>query len=384
MRKIFLLLLMVESSIVSFSQDIDSLTLSHLRVNFTVPDMPAFKTLGTDPSNLLKPSTPQALAVSLSTFVQNTELIVPDGFAIEISPALLLNSNKTLQHLSTYAKKAVLNSFRISLGTSTDTTLSASGRNIALGFRISLINKGDFATDTDEHAKISAALKDFRQHVREVSMVEFAALKNLDTSKPDWDTVVAVNGVFKKEFDDYLANEEEASQRLFMKKLRELKTTYKKEQWNAKKLDVALALLYSSPDSLVKNIRFNRVDFWLSGALCTGRYSQFMYGLNARTFRDLKDGSIATRDKSYFNISIPARYLIGTNRLKGFGEVQYSYDNLEESSRFLVNLGSEINVVDGLWINLYGGLDYDSTAGDSRFVTNFNIKLTMPERFSFF
>src|SRR6187455_1012027 len=102
MRKVFLLLTMAASSIVSFSQDIDSLTLSHLRVNFTVPDMPAFKTLGTDPSNLLKPSTPQALAVSLSTFVQNTELIVPDGFAIEISPALLLNSNKTLEHLSAY------------------------------------------------------------------------------------------------------------------------------------------------------------------------------------------------------------------------------------------------------------------------------------------
>jgi hypothetical protein len=375
---------MAVSSIVTFGQDIDSLTLSHLRVNFTVPDMPAFKTLGTDPSDLLKPSTPQALAVSLSTFVQDTELIVPDAFAIEVSPSLLLNSNRTLHHLSAYADKAVLNSFRISLGTSTGTVLSESGRNIALGFRISLINEGDFSTDKAQHKKITDALKDFREHVREVSMVEFAALKDIDTSAPDWDTVVAVNGVFKEEFDEYLADENESSQRLFMQKLRELKTAYKKEQWNAKKLDVAIALLYSSPDSLVENIRFNRADLWLSGALPTGPYSQFMYGLNARTFRDLKDGSEATRDKSYFNISIPARYLIGTNRLKGFAELQYSYDNLEESSRFLVNLGSEINVVDGLWINLYGGLDYDSTAGDSSFVTNFNIKLTMPERFSFF
>ncbi|MGC3945740.1 MAG: hypothetical protein QM762_14665 [Chryseolinea sp.] len=384
MNKVFVLLMVLGSLLSSHAQNIDSLTLSHLRVNFTVPDMPAFKTLGTDPSNLLKPSTPQTLAVSLSSFVQGTSLVVPEGFAIEVSPALLLNTNRTLQHLSAYAKRAVLNSFRISLGSSTDTTLSRSGRNLAVGFRVSLINEGDFATDVEQHKKVAAALGDFRVHVRETSRLKFASLKNIDSSQPDWDTAIAVHGVWKKEFDEYLASEEEESQRLFMQKLKELKSEYKKVNWNAKKLDVALAILYSSPDSLVKNIRFNRADFWLAGALRTGRNSQFMYGLNARTFKDLKNGSEQGSEKTYFNISVPARYLIGTNRLKGFGELQYSFDNLEERTRFLINLGSEINVVDGLWINFYGGLDYDTDTGDGSLVTNFNIKLTMPERFSFF
>src|SRR6187401_1448874 len=84
------------------TQSIDSITLSKLRLNFTVPDMPAFKSLNTEPSNLLKPSTPMAFAVTISELYQDRKFLLTKAFALEISPSLLLNANKPPSQLKEY------------------------------------------------------------------------------------------------------------------------------------------------------------------------------------------------------------------------------------------------------------------------------------------
>ena len=156
------------------AQDIDSITLSKLKLNFVVPDMPAFKSLGTNPSNLLRPSTTQAIAVNTSEFFQAGKFVLPEAFAMEISPALILNSKKGPQQLKFYQKNAVLNSFRISLGTSPDTILSASGRNLALGLRISLIDKGDPVSDPDYLQSVVNLLEDVRTNKLPEAKIAFA------------------------------------------------------------------------------------------------------------------------------------------------------------------------------------------------------------------
>lgn len=377
---IILLLIMITTGLKS--QDIDSVTLSKLKLNFVVPDMPAFKTLDRDPSDLLSPSTVKALAVSLSSFNDKGKFIIPKAFALEISPALLINSSKEgLNKLSKYADNRVMNSLRISVGSSTDTLLSKSTRNLALGLRISLIDKGDPTTDKDFQKIIAQKLREIRKSERyEKSKKEFAKLKDLDPEKIDLDSLINANlSGFNKYFQD-----QEDIQKPFEEQIKDEKEKYRKKHWNDDKLDIAVAIMSSSPDSVLKNVRFHQINFWGFYAIKAGQTGQFIFGISGQVYKNLIDTAKITKNKTYTKLSIPARYLIGTNRVKGFAELQYSYASLKNENKLLVNLGSELNIIDGIWINIYAGLDYSSFNQTSTVVANLNLKLTLPENFKFF
>ena len=49
-----------------------------------------------------------------------------------------------------------------------------------------------------------------------------------------------------------------------------------------------------------------------------------------------------------------------------------------------VQRAAELNLIDGLWVNLYGGLQNISPGGKTAFTTNFDFKLTLPEKFKLF
>ncbi|HMI77779.1 MAG TPA: hypothetical protein VK484_03255 [Ferruginibacter sp.] len=361
------------------SQDIDSITLSKLKLNFAVPDMPAFKTLGTDPSNLLRPSTVQAIALNVSSFNDKGKFIIPKAFAMEISPALLLNNKKGLTQLAEYAKRAVVNSFRISLGTSTDSLQT--GRNLALGLRVSLIDKGDPTTDIAFQKIIAGKLRLIRKSERAIAAKKDFIKENRKPDDPtDDEAFINLN---LKDYSKFFQDREDI-QKPFQEEIKAEKEKYRKEHWNDDKLDIAIAILSSSPDSLFKNIKFNKASFWGVYAIKAGKSGQFIVGLNGQVYKNLSDTVKATRNKTYTSISIPMRYLIGTNRVKGFAELQLNYASLENQSTFLMNLGSELNIVDGIWINIFAGLDYNSVTKTSSFITNLNLKLTLPENFKFF
>ncbi len=367
------------------AQELEDTTLGRMKLNFVVPDMPAFKLLGTDPTNLLKPSTPKALALSMSSFTDNGKFIIPKAFALEISPALLLNSRKGPSELAQYAKNAVLNSFRISIGTSNDSSLSISGRNLAIGLRISLINEGDFGMDATAHQAIAKELRKFRKQVdsREKQEKFAISIDSLDAFNADTDAFIERR---IKDYNKYLSQLDEPSQKEFQTAVKKLKEEYKKKHWNDEKLDLAIAVLTSSPDSILRNLRFNQAQLWLTWAHKVGRSnkSQFMAGINAQIAKDLKDTVKSNMKNSYFNLCVPARFIIGTNRIKGFAEGQYKYDGRLKESNIVLCLGSEINLIDGVWLNMYGGFNYSSKSSSTKPVFDFNFKLTMPENFKFF
>ena len=365
------------------SQDLDDTTLSKMKLNFVVPDIPAFKVMGTDPTDLLRPSTPKALAVSMSSFNDHGKIIIPKAFALEISPALLLNSNKGPTELRQYAKNAVVNSFRISVGSCTDTSLSISGRNLAIGLRVSLIDEGDFATDTEAHLAIAKELRKFRIN-SDTALKEFAIAKGLKEEYEEDPDVFEQKHL--KEFNKYLADEKEPNQKAFLASVKKLKEDYKKKHWNDEKLDLAIAVLSSSPDSLVKNLRFNQAQLWLTWAHKIGKSNkaQLLAGINSQVVKNLRDTGKTTMNNSYFNLAVPVRFLVGTNRVKGFAEGQYKYEGQYKQSSVLLNFGTELNIVDGIWVNFYGGFNYNTKTSTTSTEFNFNLKLTMPENFKFF
>jgi hypothetical protein len=364
------------------AQDIDSVTLSKMKLNFVVPDLPAFSVLGSEPSNLLRPSTPQAFAMSFSEFYQDKKIQIPKAFALEISPALLLNAKKGPLQLERYIKNQTINSLRISIGSSTDSLLSISGRSLAIGARISLINKGDFSIDM--LTKIAKELRGFRKNTTEKFLPLFAIKNGIDTTKLDWEDLIFSNEALRKKFNLELDSSENQIQASFLKNIQKIKDDYKKDHWNDEKLDLAFALLSSSPDSLVKNIRFNKIALWLTYAAKTGKNSQLLIGANSGYSKNLLDTSKLTLNKNYFDISVPVRYLIGTNRVKGFIEAQYSHEGKNKNNKIFMNLGTELNVIDGFWLTFYGGLDYQSITKITSIVSNLKLKITLPEKFKLF
>ncbi len=402
MKKKSLLLFLFFITLQSHAQDLDSLTLSELKINFAVPDLPAFKTLGSEPSNLLRPSTAKALATSFSPFYDHQKIVVPKAFAMEISPALLINANKGPVQLITYAKNAWINSFRISLGTA---TVGDTGRNLSLGVRITPIDKSDPLADVDFIKNISEHLKLYRlsENVYKRKFAEsiIDSVKqwanqnqqpdNLD-SIVDWDYFLDqkishgadADTIWKYRYEAYKETHFSDSYKDFDLWIVKEKEDRKKYNWNATKLDFAAAILSSSPDSLVKNVEFSKAQLWVTYAHKAGKSGEFLMGVTATVFKNSIDTIESQRNKTYSSVSVPMRYLIGTNRVKGFVEFQYSYETKAKISNTLIDLGAELNLIDGLWVNLTGGLTNFSHGGKTALTGNMNVKLTLPEKFKLF
>ncbi len=403
MKQLFTGLLLL-LAIATYGQGLDSIALSKMKLNFIVPDMPAFKSLGTEPSNLLRPSTPMPLAVAISEFYKGDKFIIPRAFALEVTPAQLLNAKRNMADPnSRYVKNKVWNSFRVSLGSARDSAFAAGGRKLALGFRINVINNGEMATDPEALKAIVAKLAEFRVATR--GLRRAFATKYLETVRSwalqanpsdsvrilkasqldditDWDfmldTKLKSDASVQQSYNTFAAAYQQPE---FDTWFSAFKTAYKKQNWNATKLDIALAIMGAAKDSMVGNIKFAQVAFWGTYALKTGDNGQTLIGLNAGIG---KDTISLTNDNNYFRLSVPVRYLIGTNRVKGFCELQYQYLGQYKTHNGLLNFGAELNPLDGVWLNFYGGVNYNTTAGNTTFVTSLNIKVTLPEKFSFF
>jgi hypothetical protein len=89
-------------------------TVASIRMNFAVPDAPAFKILGTQPDHIMRPSTTQELAVSLGEPFLDSKL--PSAFAAEFSPYLTISgSSLTLRGYQESAIKRILYHTRVSV-----------------------------------------------------------------------------------------------------------------------------------------------------------------------------------------------------------------------------------------------------------------------------
>ncbi|MBI1928035.1 hypothetical protein HYR99_27805 [Candidatus Poribacteria bacterium] len=119
------------------------------RVDFAVPDSPAFKVLGVDPSNTLRPSSVRELLVGTSDFMgKDGALTIPKNFAAEFAPILLIGGkNLTLRD---YQKHPYLYRLRVSAATKREETANqdvnqenGTPTELGLGLRVSIIDKSD-------------------------------------------------------------------------------------------------------------------------------------------------------------------------------------------------------------------------------------------------
>ncbi len=373
MSKKILLLIVWLIPILTISQNSDTSLVKHYRLDFAIPDQPAFSIMGGTPSDILRPSNTKELSASISEFYNGGSLIIPKSFALEGAPFLIARSNKLT--LKEFDENKILYSLRISIGTGSETIEGNSKMNLAIGARVTLFDKGDLKSD-----------KSYRNDL--------------------WDTLakeVGIDNVFKKEFllirnltisDIGESPELEAEMEAFIKEkkgeyfvttLKELKEAYKKENWNKQKMDLAYAFMGSAPDSLLKSLKSSKHAAWLTYANPVGKWGQLLLGINYNhVLADSIDASTNETVNFNYNVaSLISRIYAGSNKFKGFLEVQYKYEGAFETNNYLVNAGAEININNGIWLILTAGINqYNFSNEDSKpsLITGFNFRFALPEK----
>src|SRR5688572_21070857 len=107
-------------------------------LDFVIPDMPAFKSLGIENSDLLRPSDVRDFAVMLSPFFQDGKGVIPKNFGLEFAPWKMASKKWTLSEYNNKPGKRFLYHSSFSIGAATDSSRFSS--KLAVGYRFAILS----------------------------------------------------------------------------------------------------------------------------------------------------------------------------------------------------------------------------------------------------
>lgn len=319
--------------------------LDQLRLDFAVPDAPAFTLLQVTPSTILRPTTVRELGIAVSDFLgSGTTITIPQAFAAEFSPGLLIGGPDLT--VSRYARTPWLYRLRVSAATQRATG-TAKPSQVALGLRIGIIDGADLRT----HPAYRQRQTRFATEINDLMAAVRRRLGPME-GQP-----IAV--------DDLSAEERQRLEAL-MNGIRE---GWEDKQWNATTLDLAVGMRLSGNDTTARDLGVDRYAAWLTLGTGFGTWGQLLVGTQAGAQRDTLTGDFDAYGSS------AARLYVGTNNYKLFVEAQGSFTQ-DESARWLVNSGGEARFPLGGWITFSAGLEFDGD--ETGLVTNFSVKFGLP------
>ncbi len=352
----------------------DSTLVKHYKVNFAVPDIPAFKSLDIYPDRLLRPSTPEAFSTAAAQFLDGNRIVLPRSFAVEVAPFMLLKYNHLT--LNDYDRHAVLYSLRLSVATQRSSRTDKTS-DLAVGARLTLIDKGDLKNDRRYRAELFKLTGDVVT-LKNQYQLDFLTKNNYSIQDVLQDSAKSaeMQEYIEERLQEYaLAYLEGKS---FDEYLQEIKNKYREENWNKQKWDIAFAVLGRSPDSLARNIKGSRVSFWTTYAQPVGNWGQLLFGGNT---------AYSTDSSNTMSFAFASRMYGGTNDIKVFLEAQYRYADLHRFQHLLINLGGELSLSSGLWCSFSAGVQTEKSdllERSSHFISSFDVKFTLPEKFKLF
>jgi hypothetical protein len=352
------------------SQATDTILTNRFLLDLSVPDMPAFKALGADPSNILRPADLQKFAASLSPFYSGSQAVIPKNFAMEFAPWKLGSKHWTLAKYNSGLNSVLYNS-GFSIATIQDS--SAHPFKLALGYRLTIAGKkADILKAAYQKSKALQNLHDttFQAYVGIRDYWVYQVQRLSRAMAPD-----DVETYFKSHSDDFYNWLEQywgqniddkalntfyqafknAAQLKSMQDIENLKKfkagyypaiidsieesmvkSFNDTMWNASRFDLAIAYVGQSQDSLIKNAQFGSFNLWATYALGIGRSSQLLFGTTLVLPRTEQNDTVKTNMAITGNL----RFYLGTNSIRGFIETQYKYQNYSGLQRSLLfNLG---------------------------------------------
>jgi hypothetical protein len=386
-----------------FAQNNDSLE-SRFLLNFVIPDMPAYKSLGIEKSDLLRPSDVKDFAVMLNPFLSNGKGVIPKNFGLEFAPWKMASKKWTLKDYEDKGGKRMLYNSSFSLATVSDSTAYPS--KISMGYRFAILSKNS------DIIRIAYSKKsDFAQKAQDASVLKrnfsnywitkvvkplpppaerpeyvinhetefynwLASLNTPGTTMSDeLETLVdETKRIFGDDFsfDDFKKSKFDDVESTLLDKLI---LEYKNKNWNASRFDAAIAWVGESSDSLVSNARFSSFNVWATEAIKVGKRGQLLIGGNLK----IPNSSVDSMEKSPFQFSLSSRLLIGNGHFRFFGEAQWkkcNFGTIENS--VLLNIGAEMRISQKFWLVASSGVDNlkaaETTKWQNRLVANLDLR----------
>lgn len=334
-------------------------TVDSMLLNFAVPDLPAFKALGTNPSNILRPSDLSKFAVMINPFLSDGKAILPKAFALEFAPWKIASRDWTIsQYREDWIKRALYNS-SFSLGTVSEDKEEVKTK-VAMGYRVKLLGKQADLLTSDELPSVHAlnaqelllkirSQDNWIQHIKKTDRINFSNSVSMQT-----------------EFDTYFLDSIGTSV------VTQAIQDFKKNNWNASRLDLALAIVGASSDSLAENTEYESFQVWLTQAVRICKIGQLLLG-----------GSMNASEDGTTDFTFNGRLYFGNSDVRAYGEYQYKRDEsaFATINSSLLNLGGEFRVGKKIWIDFYGGVqNFKGDADASRFKTSLSVKYALNEK----
>lgn len=315
-------------------------------VDFAIPDAPAFELLNVDESDILRPTTPRALAAGFSDMFRGEGggLEAPNAFAIEAAPFLLARGrNLSLQQ---YQKNPTLYGMRASAALQRSASTGAA-TGIALGVRLSLNNENDLRMNREYVQAANALTAAITKVYVDARMREGPPPKPIVLTDEERESINQLVQPFRKRWE--------------------------LTQWNANVLDVAAGLSAVSADSLGNDLKVGALAAWGTWGRGFGNWGQLLLGGRGTFGRDDPD------EERALGGSIGGRFYAGTNAYKVFVEGQGTLA-ADASPGWLVNTGGEARVLSRFWANFSAGVNWEGT-GNPHLTGRFTIKAAAPPIF---
>ena len=312
------------------------------RIDFAIPDAPAFILLQTDASAILRPQTARDLVGALDGFrgAGNT-FVVPRQLGIEFSPGLFIGGGQLT--LADYAARKYLYATRLSGATGRD---SLDRAQLAAGIRFSVVDEQDIrsrgggGTDTVVTAFTQRILAVYRA-------------ARIRAGPPPAPIVFA------------------GDERALVEAIGDSIRHYWAERyWNASSLELAFGARVRGADSLGRDPRMDEVAGWFTYANGLRDWGQLLLGAKVGAARDTS-GSLGAAN------TLAARLYIGSNALKGFAEAQQALSSRTDA-RWILNGGVEFLLPSIGWINASAGYASASDGGRGRVISSFRFKAGVP------
>ena len=360
------------------------------RLDFAVPDAPAFSLLKVEGSSVLRPSSVKELGLAVSDFVGGgAALSIPRAFAVEVAPMLIAEGPRL--QVTAYQRRPWLYRLRVSAATARVEDGIRPNR-VALALRSTLVDRADLRTLPPElwripltqaaKQKLNAAQAVQDGLVHRVQDVEkAAAIADLVVAGYEGDSVYRLAeryGVNRAELDEIVtaavppSSMEEVLQ--LDQRLQDRRKRLADSLWNAFSIDVALGVRADGNDSTGRDLRVQKYGGWFALGAPITRSGQLLLNVQQGGERDTTTGRIR------FSSTVNSRLYVGTNYLKIFVEGQGRL-RVDHRPIWLLNSGGEIRPPFGGWLDFSAGLEFDNNIRESQLVTNLSYKFGLPKLF---
>ena len=337
---------------------IDSMV-AKIRMNYAVPDAPAFKALGIQPDNVMRPSTTQEIAIILANKVLNSGL--PSAFALELSPYLAIaGESLTLRQYQESWWKYFLYHLRVSVATERKAA-SGDTTKVSGGLRITLYDKSDLRLDKN-YTSIIYTFNDTLVAIESRIKDSIRGPAPLFNSFPQ---------KMKDSLNALAAQSIKIAVKAWEDSIRAYRTNAIKKNWNKPIVEFGTAIVGESSDSTSMNgITEEQAAGWLVAAGGISQWGQWVIGANGALIKN--DGG----KMSVYEGSFGARLYAGSNDAKVFIGIDWKGKTTAHPS-YLFPLGSELKVYKALWISLSTGIEILSDGG-SKLISNIDLRLGTP------